>query len=312
LIVALSDFTFGPKDQIGSGSFGEVFRASDTRTGREVAIKLVRVADMDENARQLFRREVEVIASVDHHTLLCCRGYVPIESGTPALVTDYARSGSFGKLLEKVISGEVVPYYDDTVRLKILYGIAVGMMILHQQRIIHRDLKPDNVLLGEQLEPRVADFGLSKFVAKGKTKLQSVCCGTPVFMAPEIFTGECDFDFSVDVYAYGILLYITIAKRDVDYGPGALNEYAVGHRVLAGKRPTIPPDTDPAWADLIEACWAQSRELRPTFEQIVAALGSPTFVTERINAAQFREYQDRTMPSGNQAVTFAPSAGPLK
>jgi hypothetical protein len=251
------------------------------------------------------------MASVDHPTLLCCRGYVPIESGTPAIVTDYARQGSFDKLLKGLIKGETVPGYDDTARLKILYGIAVGMMILHMQRIIHRDLKPDNILLNEQLEPLVADFGLSKIVEKGKTKLQSICCGTPIFMAPEIFEGGCDFDFAVDVYAYGILLYIAIAKCEVDYGPGAVNEYAIGHRVLAGKRPTIPPDTDPAWRDLIEACWAQGRELRPTFEQIVVALGSPTFVTDGINAVQFREYQNRIMPGGSPPVTFSLSAGPL-
>jgi NIMA (never in mitosis gene a)-related kinase len=93
-------------------------------------------------------------------------------------------------------------------------------MVLHDNRILHRDLKPDNVLLNARLEPRVADFGLSKFVEAGATRMQTVQAGTIPFMAPQIYESAA-YSFPVDVYAYGALLYVCVTGQD--FFPGIQN-----------------------------------------------------------------------------------------
>jgi serine/threonine protein kinase len=93
-----------------------------------------------------------------------------------------------------------------------LFGIAYRMMILHGQKIIHRDLKPENVLLTDNLEPKISDLGLSKFIEAGRPLSHTADIGTPLYWAPEDCEGLGEYDFSVNVYAYGILAYSTISS----------------------------------------------------------------------------------------------------
>jgi serine/threonine protein kinase/TPR repeat protein len=293
LIVNLNEFQYSSADKIGSGAFGVVYQSRDPRSGRSVAIKVVNVDAMSPEHRSTFDREVQILASVDHAALLGFRGYAPLTSEKPAIVTDYLPGGSYQRLLAKDLVGEDDDMYDETARLIILYGIAVGMMVLHMKRILHRDLKPDNVLLDERLEPRVADFGLSKKVAHNESHRQTITAGTPIFMAPELVE-SMTYGFEVDVYAYGILLFLAITRHEID--PEA-SQFLFWKRIAKGCRPGFPPGTDPEWVDLIQACWHQSPTARPTFYEIVGALGSPLFVRGSINADRFYAYQERILPA---------------
>ena len=180
------------------------------------------------------------------------------------------------------------------------------MMALPSTRIIHRALKPDSVLRNDSLEPKVADFGLSKFVEQGATQYQTLHGGTAAFMAPEIYE-EKPYDFKVDVYAFGMLVYCTLTG--LTPFKDCPTPYVVGTKVMQGQRPPLPSYLNESWKMLICACWEQAPEQRPTFEQIVTELATPNFIGGGVSPDTFIAYQTKVnvpaslklAPSENQA-----------
>jgi TPR repeat protein/serine/threonine protein kinase len=294
LKVRISDY---PKIRdIGRGAFGVIYSAKDPRTGQMVAVKVMRL-DMNPTERQMFEREVCVLAAVDHPTLLGLRGFAPFAATSPddppAIITDYMAGGSLQSVIDLEKKGMSPGKWDDTRRLIVVYGIAVAMMTLHAKRIIHRDLKPDNVLLDENLEPKVADFGLSKFVESGATRMQTMHGGTAPYMAPEIHQGE-EYSFAVDVYAFGILVYVMTTT--LDPFPNVQSSFALGQKVTRGERPQIPNYISSNYRELIQACWDGNPANRPKFEEIVAQLGNGSFMSDTVDDGDFTAYQEKVVP----------------
>jgi serine/threonine protein kinase len=245
-----------------------------------------------------FQREVEILSSINHETLLSLRGYVPLTADRPAILTDYMSGGSLGGLLERERKGKRPSEWDDIQILVVLYGISVGMLILFRNGIIHRDLKPDNILLNERFEPKIGDFGLSKFVDVSKAVSQTADIGTPNYMAPEMLSGA-PYNWTVDVYAYGVLVYATTTKRVPYEGKEFTSSIALGIQVVKGIRPDVPEDLDVKWRDLIEDCWQQDPGVRPSWDHICARLGSVEFRRGFNDSDQlkFIEYRQRVSPA---------------
>jgi serine/threonine protein kinase len=298
LIVDASQFK--TMKQLGQGTFAELFSATDPRSGRLVAVKILKESLMDdgEDSATLFRREVEVLASVDHETLLGLRGYVPLGAGHPAIVTDLMEGGSLQGVIDAERNKHIPPRWDAVQKLIVLYGIAIGMTILHKNGIIHRDLKPANVLLNERLEPKVADFGQSKFIDTVKATQQTAGRGTPAYMAPEMFTGE-DYDVSVDVFAYAIIVY-TVMTGNIPYEKAGIKTIAgLAQKVLGGYRPEIPASVDPSWRALIAQCWDNSPYARPKFSEICDHLAGADFMgkLDPVQVTRFLEYKKKVCPT---------------
>jgi serine/threonine protein kinase len=146
LVVRLADF---PKIRdIGRSSFGQSYSARDPRTGGEVAVKVIESDFREEDEKVSFRRKVQLLASVDHPTLLGFRGWVPPHSSSPpAILTEYMSRGSLAAMIEAETKHTAPPQWDATRKFIALYGTAIGMLILHMNRVLHRDVNPENVLL---------------------------------------------------------------------------------------------------------------------------------------------------------------------
>jgi TPR repeat protein len=277
LEVALADYS--RIDGIGRGCFGELYRPGPTD-------------DLSQhNVEGMFQRQI-----------------VPFWRADPlAILTEYLERGSLQAMIRAEREGTAPRCWTETTRFIVLYGVAVAMMVLHENRILHRDLKPDTILLNSRLEPRVADFGLSKFVEAGATMMQTVQAGTVPFMAPEIYEGH-DYSFPVDVYAYGVLLYVTLTGQD--FFPGIQNAWTFGAKIRRGERPPIPVHVRQQWRELIERCWAADPPTRPSFVDIVCWFGTVRFVNPRIDVDRFREYQKRIVSEEFWSEDGAPPAAP--
>lgn len=190
------------KERIGRGGMAEVFRADDPRTQRNVAVKIVNadIAD-DPTFRKRFAQEINLIAKLEHSAIVPL--YDVGESyGRPYLVMRYMPNGT---LAERIEAG-AIPLAEAS---HILTRLAGALDFAHGHGIVHRDLKPGNILLDNEREPYIADFGISKLVGQSTATLSrtGMTMGTPAYMSPEQFRGETDLDGRADVYALGVLFF---------------------------------------------------------------------------------------------------------
>lgn len=259
-------------DRISSGTFGKVCSIENKETHQVCAAKIILNNDSKQN-KTVINREIEIMAHMRHPTIIKFYGYSLIDFNGCDNVTIFmqlATNGTLAELICKARQKTADKKYDNTARQKILIGIARGMMFLHQHNVIHRDLKPLNVLLDENLEPLITDFGLSKFCNIEKSVSQTLDTGTSIYMAPEIIDGN-SYSGKVDVYSFGILMYEVVTDM-IPY-PDLLNKkltlFSLNSKVLKEDyRPEFRKKIKAPIQKLIERCWSGDPHLRPTFNEI--------------------------------------------
>lgn len=144
------------------GGFGQIYLIRDKKTNQQYAAKELKRT----SSEKLINREISLMISLQHPTIAKIHGYSLHDfhdEDNVIIVMDYATNGSLYQILDDVRHGLSNVWYDNTARQKILIGIAYSMMYLHRHRVIHRDLKPGNVLIDEFYNPRLSDFGVSKY-----------------------------------------------------------------------------------------------------------------------------------------------------
>ncbi|KAK8857781.1 hypothetical protein M9Y10_016193 [Tritrichomonas musculus] len=140
------------------------------------------------------------------------------------------------------------------------------MSYLHSYNIIHRDLKPANILLDENFYPKIADFGLSKFQINPLNSIDDSTKGTPLYMAPEVWNNEGHSKAS-DVYSFALIVYELVTNEKPFK---SLNYFQVFANILQGKRPQIDSSVPDLYKNIIESCWAQDPDKRPSFDTIAS------------------------------------------
>ncbi|CAN4090746.1 unnamed protein product [Withania somnifera] len=207
--------------EIGEGAFGTVYKAPLGREGRIVAIKKLVISKILQYPED-FDREVRVLAKARHQNLISLRGYY----WTPQLqllVSDYAPEGSLqSKLHERPLSSSSPPLSWST-RFKIVLGTAKGLAHLHhafRPAIIHYSIKPSNILLDENFNPKISDFGLARLVTKlDKHMISNRFQCALGYAAPELACQSLRANEKCDVYGFGMLiLEIVTGRRPVEYG----------------------------------------------------------------------------------------------
>ena len=194
---------------LGAGGMGEVYRAKDTRLGRDVAIKVLPPAlakDADRLAR--FEQEARVLGALNHPNLLGIFD-VGSENGLQYLVSEFLE----GKTLRERLSEGALAQ-----RKVIEYStkIANGLAAAHEKGIVHRDLKPDNIFITSDEHVKILDFGLAKYatdavlsgetVTMGSATAPGTVMGTVGYMSPEQVRGQAA-DSRSDMFSFGAILY---------------------------------------------------------------------------------------------------------
>ena len=188
-------------ESIGQGGMAEIYVAYQPSVKREVVVKVLSHTLRDEPSFvQQFMQEVDVIAHLQHPQIIPIYDFGQHEDDM-YIVMAYMRGGTLAARIDQSQGG-----LQDEETIRLLDLIANGLDYAHSKDIVHRDLKPNNILMDEQNNPYIADFGLAKFT-EGKLELtNTTMTGTAAYMAPEIAQSGKSTKRS-DIYALGIILF---------------------------------------------------------------------------------------------------------
>lgn len=205
---------FSENNDIGSGGYGKVYRGT-LANGQLVAVKRAQQGSTEGDLG--FRTEIELLSRVHHKNLVSLLGFC-LEKGEQILIYEYIPNGT----LKDSLSGKSGIQLDWKRRVKVALGAARGLAYLHELAnppIIHRDIKSNNILLDENLNPKVSDFGLSKpLLDPGKGHITTQVKGTMGYLDPEYYMTQ-KLNEKSDVYSFGVLmLELITGKPPIDRG----------------------------------------------------------------------------------------------
>ncbi len=194
------------KAQIGAGGFGAVYRAYQPAVRRDVAIKVILpiYANQADFIRD-FESEVQLVARLEHPNIIPLYDYWREPDGA-YFVMRWVRGGSLRQALAR-------QRWTPAMTVRLLDQIAAALDYAHRNGIVHRDLKPDNILLDEDANAYLADFGIAKLIADLQDEeATNVLVGSPAYAAPEQVLGE-PVSIQTDIYSLGIVLFEMLSGR---------------------------------------------------------------------------------------------------
>lgn len=243
------------KEYKGSGSFGEVWLAEDGELKIDVAIKLY--ISLDQKGQDEFKDEYKVAYGLSHENLLTAQ-YYSVWDHRPYLIMKYCSRGSAGNLGGNASEADI---------WKFIHDVANGLKYLHVQEppIVHQDIKPENILIDEQGNYLITDFGISKKMrtTMRKQSKRSIESGAIAYMGPERFLKDPMAVKASDIWSLGVSIY-ELATNDLPFmgqGGGMLNAGAA-----------LPELDGSQWSanlnEIMQACLAKNTWDRPTAEDL--------------------------------------------
>lgn len=272
-------WNFSSDNFIGSGGYAEVYKGS-LANGELLAVKrLTRGRQTEEQRANDFLTELGIIVHVHHPNTVRLIGF-GVEGGLH-LVFEFFPHGSLASLLH----GTKSHLLDWNIRYKVALGTARGLLYLHegcQRRIIHRDIKASNILLTENFDPQISDFGLAKWLPKPWTHLILTAAfeGTFGYLAPE-YVMHGIVDEKTDVFAFGVLLLELVTGRlPIDSSQQSLVMWAKPLLECRNNQKLVDPRLGDAYnahqldvmASIAALCVQQTAILRPSMRQVCQLL----------------------------------------
>eukprot|EP01117_Protostelium_nocturnum_P019591 TRINITY_DN8537_c0_g1_i1.p1 TRINITY_DN8537_c0_g1~~TRINITY_DN8537_c0_g1_i1.p1 ORF type:complete len:438 (-),score=79.51 TRINITY_DN8537_c0_g1_i1:140-1453(-) len=257
--------------KIASGGFGIVYRAEFRQT--KVAVKQIRAEHVTNEQFLSFVRESEILSKIrPHPNIITFIGFTIPPDDPLSLVTELAEKGN---LLDYIGKFSV----NLAFKLRMIRGVALGMIHLHAEGVIHRDLALRNVLLDKHLEPKVSDFGLSRIHTDEGPATTVADIGPIKWMAPEAILHK-QYSTKSDVFSFGIMMYELISEKE-PFKKLSIAEVAI-QVVRDGLRPKIPDNCPDTLEKMMRDCWETDPSKRPTFYQIFATLSQAETVEEAV------------------------------
>lgn len=246
---------------IGEGGMGAVYRATDTRLGRDVAIKVLTALNVDDRERlQRFEQEARATGMLNHPNLLTIYD-VGKEDGAPFIVSELLEGET---LRDRLLRGPLPPRRSIDAALQIALGLAAA----HEKGIVHRDLKPDNIFLTRDGRAKILDFGIAKLsnptevgpFASAATE-PGMVLGTVGYMSPEQVRGEL-VDTRSDIFSFGAILYEMLSGVRAFKRSSSIETLSA---ILKEDPPDLTdslPNLPPALDRLVRRCLEKDRDLR--------------------------------------------------
>ena len=245
---------------LGAGGMGEVYRARDTRLGREVAVKVL-PAEFAQDVERLrrFEQEARATAALDHPNILAVFD-IGTHEGTPYIVEQLLEGES---LRDRLRGGPLTPAKAVEFGIQIAQGLAAA----HEKGIVHRDLKPGNLFITKEGRIKILDFGLARLSqpecggaealsqasTAGQPTREGKVLGTPGYMAPEQVRGY-QADARSDIFAFGCILYEMLSGKRAFEGATHTD---IAAAILKDDPPDllkIAPRVPPGLAQLVQRC----------------------------------------------------------
>jgi serine/threonine protein kinase len=245
-------------EQIGCGGMGVIYRARQRHSRRTVAVKRVLSYRADSHgALQRFRREAQAVASLDHPNILPIYEVSESEDGLPFFSMKLAEKGS---LHENAASLRDKP----RKCVQLMAKVARAVDYAHSRGVLHRDIKPGNILLNDQGEPLVSDFGLAKLLDGNNDLTRSLTTfGTAGFIAPEqAGDGVGDLTPAADVYSLGAVLFNVLAGRPPFLGSNPVSVIRQASETQAPKLRSLAPSLDRDLETICARCLERDPKVR--------------------------------------------------
>ncbi len=242
------------KSEIGRGGMATVYLARDPSSNREVAIKVL-PREMMHNLmfRARFKRELKMVASLEHPAIVPIYDVGEDDSNQPYFVMRYMAGGSLADWIKK----GALPLGDTAL---IVEQIAAGLEYAHRKNIIHRDIKPDNVLFDVNNHPYLTDFGIAK-LTESSISVTGDPLGSPAYVSPEQAQGG-EVDARSDIYGLGVMIFEMLTGKKPYQGDSVVAT-AVSHITqpvpdILREKPDFPPEV----ARVIKTAMAKEKEQR--------------------------------------------------
>ncbi|KAJ3682663.1 hypothetical protein LUZ60_012890 [Juncus effusus] len=307
---------FHPTNNIGRGGFGVVYKGM-LRDGSQVAIKSLS-AESKQGSKE-FLTEIDIISSIRHPNLVqligCC-----IEGNNRLLVYEFLENNSVASAL--LGSKKKRMRLDWEQRAAICVGTASGLAFLHEEaepRIVHRDIKASNILLDENLVPKIGDFGLAKLFPDSVTHISTRVAGTMGYLAPEYaLLGQ--LTKKADIYSFGVVVLEVVSGRSSSnsawgHDMQSLVEWAWKLRdderltdLVDEDLDEYPKDAAQRFLKVALLCTQATSPSRPSMKQVVSMLTGAACLdidVHKLVPPGIRKEEASRLPSDTRSITSA-------
>ncbi|XP_049936324.1 cysteine-rich receptor-like protein kinase 25 [Nymphaea colorata] len=310
---------FAPANKLGKGGFGAVYRGQ-LLDGQEIAVK--RLSCNIGNGPKQFHNEVQTLAKLQHRNLVrLLGGYM--EGEEKMLIYEYVRNASLNNFLFEPTKRLQL---DWAIRSNLINGTARGLLYLHEEsrlRIVHRDLKASNVLLDEDMIPKISDFGTARIFNTDQTQAETnEIMGTRGHMAPEYLL-EGKVSVKIDVFSFGVLLLEIISgKQNFYFCEQQTNENLLNYAWRVWRENRAMQNVDEILEGAFDKneilrcihigllCVQEDASSRPKMSAVVAMLENGSLILPAISPPAPSIWKTRNISLAPQTISTTSGTGP--
>jgi predicted Ser/Thr protein kinase len=261
-------------EKLGEGGMGVVYKGTDTRLRRPVALKfLTRALPSDTDERKRFLREARAASAVNHPNVCIIYAIEEVE-GEEFIVMEFVEGVTLRKWANRIRESQRSKLIPVESALAVLMQVAEGLQAAHRKDIIHRDIKPENVMITAEGRSKIMDFGLAKLAGESRLTRTGATVGTVAYMSPEQVQGK-DIDAQTDIYSLGVMFYELLAGRTPFQA-----EHVMGMMYAIVNTEPEPiqqarPGLDPAIAAIVMKCLAKDKKQRyATMSEVIRSISA--------------------------------------